>query len=97
MCKVTKKMRKLHREFVKEHGHEPKYVDVIVKWQDWDALCHETLKMRDFDPENTENDPDDSEITFYVNGIDGLCELATEKVEDFTITDVVEFSDMMIW
>ena len=91
MCKVNKKMRKLHREFVKENGCEPTYVDVVVNWQDWDEPSVETLKLKDFDIENTENDPDDEQITFYVNGIDELCDLANGNGEDFTITDVERF------
>lgn len=97
MSKVTENIRQLHKEFVDNHGFEPTYADVIVKWHGSDALCHETFKMKDFDPENTENDPDDNGITFYVNGINDLCKLAEEKTEDFTIVDVEEFSKYMIY
>lgn len=94
---VLEQAKQLHADFVAAHGHTPKYVDVVVIWQGWEPLCHETLKIKDFDIENTENDPDDEEITFYVEGIDGLCDLIQDHVEDFEIVEVCEFSDYMIW
>ena len=92
---VTEKARKLHEEFVKEHGHNPTYVEVAVEWKDWYTVCDETIKLENFDKENTENDPDDREITFYVEGIKGLCKLIEEDVEDFSIKGIRRFFDRL--
>lgn len=92
MCKLNKKIKKLHKEFVKKNGHEPKFADVKVQYDNEKELVDDIIKLRDFDPCNTENDPDDGHFIFCAEGIKGLCEV-NGGGHGFTITDINSFYD----
>lgn len=93
--KVVNEMRELHDHFVKVKGSEPKFADVVIQFPDDDIYCpFETLiKLKDFNPTDTENDPDDEDVIYYANGIDELCEINTDRTADFVITQIIGFSD----
>ena len=94
MGTLNKKIKQLHKEFVKNNGNEPKFAEVVVRW-DGDSeedTIDSIIKLKDFDPRNTENDIDDSNVIFYADGIAGLCQV-NGGGNGFTITDIVMFCD----
>jgi hypothetical protein len=91
--KVNKKMRKLHEEFVEKNGSEPHFADVVVKFDGEDEEFSTLIKIKGYNPQDTENDPDDGNVIFYADGINELCQINTDRIADFIITDINEFSD----
>lgn len=94
MSTLNKKIKQLHKEFVKNNGNEPRFAKVVVRW-DGDSeedTIDSIIKLKDFDPRNTENDIDDSNVIFYADGIVGLCQV-NGGGNGFTITDIVGFCD----
>lgn len=91
MSKLNKKMKQLHKEFVKLNGSEPRYADVKVKFDGDDEVCDCIIKMKDYDPKNTENDVDDNNVIYYVDGITGLCNC---DADGFDIVDINGFGDV---
>lgn len=98
--KVAKYMRDRYDHFVKTNGSTPKFAHVVVEFDDdengedcpfdtFDAL----IKLRDFNPTDTENDPDDENVIYYANGIDELCQINTDRTADFAIVDILGFCD----
>ena len=94
MSKLNKKMKQLHKEFVKLNGNEPRFADVAVRWDgdSEDDTIDCLIKLKDFDPRNTENDPDDEHVIYFAEGITELCQV-NEGGHGFTITDINGFSD----
>ena len=92
LVRVADQMRKEWDEFVKEHGHEPKFAHTVTKY-DGDEPAMDVIKVSGFDKDDTENDPDDNYVTFYADGIDELCQINTDNIADFVITDFHGFSD----
>ena len=93
MCKVNKKMRKLHKEFVSKNGCEPRFADVVVKFDGEDEEFSTIIKLKDYNPKDTENDPDDGNVIFYADGINELLQINTDRIADFVITDINGFGD----
>lgn len=93
--KVVERMRKLHKEYVDNNGNAPKFADVIVQFngEGRDSAFESLIKLRDFNPTNTEYDPDDGHVIYYANGIDELCEINTDRTADFVITKIIGFCD----
>lgn len=86
---VVTRMREMYDKFVERHGEKPRFATVRVKDG---GESTERIKLRDFDPADTENDIDDDSVFFYADGIDGLCNLTMENNEDFIITDILFYS-----
>lgn len=92
MSKLNKKMRQLHKEYVKQNGNEPRFANVKVRWDDDDEEIDDIIKLKDFDPRNTESDPDDEHVIYFANGITELCQV-NEGDHGFIITDINGFGD----
>lgn len=91
MSTLNKKIKKLHKEFVKKNGHEPKYAEAIVEF-DGEDKTHDIIKLRDYDPMNILNDIDYNNVIYYADGLNGLLHLGEEGC--FSIVDIVKFSDV---
>lgn len=93
--KVEKYMRDRYDHFVKTNGSTPKFAHVVVEFdgEDEDNAFDGLIKLRDFNPTDTENDPDDENVIYYANGIDELCEINTDRTADFVILDILGFCD----
>lgn len=91
MCKLSKKIKQLHKEFIKENGCEPTFAQVVVRWEGEDDECDEVIKIRDFDAGDTENDPDDEYVVYFAEGVEGLSNLKCENT-GFEITKIKGFS-----
>lgn len=89
---VANRMRAEWDSFVKEHGHEPKFAHTVTKYGDEEPAM-DVIKVSGFDKEDTENDPDDNYVMFYADGINELCQINTDGIADFIITDFHGFSD----
>lgn len=92
MSKLNKKIRQLHKEYVKQNGNEPRFADVKVRWDGDDEDIDDIIKLKDFDPRNTENDPDDEHVIYFADGITELCQV-NEGDHGFIITDINGFGD----
>ena len=94
--KVEDKMRNLHHKFKVEHGHNPKFASVVLKFDGEDEQFTDTIKLEDWERDNTENDPDDNDVIFYAEGLEELIAINRDNLTEFKITDINEFMDS-IW
>lgn len=92
LVRIADQMRKEWDEFVNKHGHEPKFAHTVTKYSDEEPAM-DVIKVSGFDKEDTGNDPDDNYVTFYADGINELCQINTDGIADFVITDFHGFSD----
>lgn len=83
------KTRLMYSKFTEEHGHKPVYASVLVKTKDGD-MFNDIVKLIYYG--DTETDPDDDKVWFYVDSLEELCGLIRYPV-DFTIKNVNEFMD----
>lgn len=90
---VCNRMMEMWNAFIKEHGHEPKFASVTLRYDGEDEEGEDRIKVSGFDRTNTENDPDDNGVVFYADGIEELCQINTDRIADFVITDIYEFYD----
>lgn len=91
--KVVKRMRILHEEFKEKYGHEPIFANVKARFDGEDEEFADFIKLRDYDLDNTENDPYDGLVIYFAEGIDGLCGINTDRTADFVITQILGFQD----
>lgn len=92
---LVAEIKKAHADFVNEHGIEPQFAIVEATWNEDCEGEIETIKLRDYDKENTENDPDDDYVTYYADGIEELCQIVTDDIADFKITHLYEFTNVI--
>ena len=92
---VVERMRTEYKNFVETHGHTPRFADVQYK-ENEGVRGSDLIKLKEFEPCNTENDIDDDNVFFYAEGINGLCDINTEHTADFTITAINGFHDTYI-
>ena len=92
---TNEKIKQLHNEFVKANGNEPKFADVVVLFdgESKDDEFSTLIKLRGFNPANTENDPDDGNVIFYCDGLEELLQINNDGIADFQITDINGFCD----
>lgn len=90
--KVNKSIKEKYNEFVKTNGNEPKFADVKVQFDGEDEEPFDTIiKLRDFNPTDTENDPDDGSVIYYSHGLEGLLDINKTKEADFKIVEINGF------
>ena len=87
--KDNKKIKKLFKNFEKEHGHSPKYADVSVRFADGDTAT-DYIKLRDFQTD-TAADEDDCRVIGYLDGLTEL--LSCGEIMDFAIEEIHGFYD----
>ena len=96
MNKVQKQLISAHEQYVAEHGVEPKYADVLVRFDGEDENENQTIRILDESEQDvdTESFFDDDEIFFYVQSFDELLELCeSDNGEDFVIVDYNDLFD----
>lgn len=93
--KVVNEMREHYDHFVKTNGSTPKFAHVVVEFdgEGEDKAFESLIKLKGFNPTDTENDPDDENVIYYANGIDELCEINTDRTADFVIIQFIGFCD----
>lgn len=84
---------KAYCEFKEKNGHSPKFAHVGIKYDDDDEVSTDWIKLRDFDENDTQNDPDDNNVVFYCRGIEELMKINLFPIADFKIVEFYEFSD----
>lgn len=81
-------IRKRFNEFVKEHGHEPRYACATVKFLDDGNTMDANFKL------SCDTDENDDFIFYYLNDVSDLESFIEEGVEDFVILpESVSFYD----
>lgn len=80
-------------EFKEKYGHAPKFAHVGLMWDGDDEVSTDWIKLRDFDENDTSNDPDDNNVVFYCRGIQELMEINAYDIADFKVVEFYEFSD----
>ena len=88
MSALRQKIENSFVEFCEEHGHEPRYANCEIEWQDDHDTCDVVFKLS-CDVVECEDD----KIFYYCNSHRDLKALAGEGMEDFTITDIYSFDD----
>ena len=89
----TDAMYKSYLEFKEKYGHEPKFAHVGIRWNGDKEIETEWIKLRDFNEDDTANDPDDKNVVFYCRGIKELLEINAYGMEDFRIVQFYKFHD----
>lgn len=88
MNKLQKEIKGAYDKYVAEHGEEPKFTDVAIRFRNEDSAMDVVIKLEDSTEEEQNGGGDDDEIFFYCGSIDGLLKLCEEdNGEDFVIID----------
>jgi hypothetical protein len=90
MNKVQQQLTNAREQYVAQHGVEPKYADVVVRFDGEDENENQVIRILDEDEKgvDTESFFDDDEIFFYVQNFDELISLCDQNSgEDFVIVD----------
>ena len=90
MNKVQQQLVNAREQYVAENGVEPKYADVVVRFDGEDENENQVIRILDEDEKgaDTESFFDDDEIFFYVQNFDELISLCDQNNgEDFVIVD----------
>ena len=88
MSALQQKIENSFVEFCKEHGHEPRYANCEIEWQDDHDTCDVVFKLS-CDVVECEDD----KIFYYCNSHNDLKSLAGDGMEDFIITDIYSFDN----
>lgn len=88
-------MKEMHEDFVRKHGHNPTFAVVVLQWDGETEQFSDAIKLQNFNPDDTEHDPDDRNVVFYADGLEGLLEINSKGIADFRITDIYEFTDTL--
>ena len=90
MKKVQEQLTNAREQYVAQHGVEPKYADVVVRFDGETENENQVIRILDEDEKgaDTESFFDDDEIFFYVRNFDELIELCNpNNGEDFIVVD----------
>ena len=96
MNKVQQQLIDARNYYVAQHGVEPKFADVLVKFKGEDKAENQVIRILDESEQNVETDSffDDDEIFFYVQNFDGLIDLCKpDNGEDFVVVDYNDLFD----
>ena len=96
MNKVQEQLTFAREQYVMEHGVEPKYADVVVRFDGEEQRENQVIRILDESEKgaDTESFFDDDEIFFYVQNFDELIELCNpNNGEDFVIVDYNDLFD----
>ena len=91
MNALQQKMEDSFVEFCEEHGHEPRYANCEIEWQDDHGTCDVVFKLS-CDVDESEDD----KIFFYCNSVRDLQSMTEKGTEDFVITDIYSFEDDLL-
>ena len=90
MNKVQQQLTNAREQYVAQHGVEPKYADVIVRFDGEKQNENQVIRILDEDEKgaDTESFFDDDEIFFYGQNFDELLTLCDQKYgEAFVLVD----------
>ncbi len=93
MNKVQEQLTNAREQYVAQYGVEPKYADVVVRFDGEIEYENQIIRILDENEQNvdTESFFDDDEIFFYVKNFDELIELCNpNNGEDFIVVDYVD-------
>lgn len=90
---VETRIIKKYAKFITDNGHTPKFAYVSTKFDEDDEAYNNYIKISDYIPNHTDGDHDDEYVLFYAEGIRGLLEINTDHYADFSIVDIIEFTD----
>lgn len=96
MNKVQQQLIDARNNYVAQHGVEPNFADVLVKFKGVDEAENQTIRILNESEKNVETDSffDDDEIFFYTEGFEGLIELCDpNNLEDFVVVDYNDLFD----
>lgn len=96
MNKVQTQLTNAREQYVAQHGVEPKYADVVVRFDGEEQRENQVIRILDESEQgaDTESFFDDDEIFFYVQNFDELIELCNpDNGEDFYIVDYNDLFD----
>lgn len=85
---IKKEIREKYQEYRTEKGHEPHFLECIIRWND----TLETLETRIALDMDSDTEMDD-EIFFYCDTLDSLLSLTDKSGEDFVITGCFGFGE----
>jgi len=85
---IKKEIREKYQEYRTEKGHEPHFLECIIRWND----TLETLETRIALNMDSDTEMDD-EIFFYCDTLDSLLSLADKSGEDFVIAGCFGFGE----
>ena len=88
---LQQKMEDSFVEFCEEYGHEPRYANCEIEWQDDHGTCDVVFKLS-YDVDESEDD----KIFFYCNSVRDLQAMTEKGAEDFVITDIHSFEDELL-
>lgn len=93
MNKVQEQLTNAREQYVAQYGVEPKYADVVVRFDGEIEYENQVIRILDENEQNvdTESFFDDDEIFFYVKNFDELIELCNpNNGEDFIVVDYID-------
>lgn len=96
MNKVQEQLTNAREQYVAQHGVEPKYADVVVRFDGESESENQVIRILDENEKgvDTENFSNDDEILFYAQSFDELIELCDpNNGEDFVIVDYNDLFD----
>ena len=91
MSALQQKIENSFVEFCEEHGHEPRYANCEIEWQDDHDTCDVVFKLS-CDVDESEDD----KIFYYCNSVRDLQSMTEMSTEDFVITDIYSFEDNLL-
>ena len=97
MNKVQQQLVNAREQYVAQYGVEPKYADVVVRFNGESTNENQVIRILDEDENgevNTESFFNDDEIFFYVEDFDELISLCEpNNGEDFVVVDYNDLFD----
>lgn len=93
MNKVQTQLTQMRDGYVAQNGVEPKYADVLVKFNGEDKVEQQVIRILDESEKDVDTDSffEDDEIFFYTQGFGGLIDLCKpDNGEDFVVVDITD-------
>ena len=85
---LQKEIKTAYEKYVEEHGEEPLFTDVAIRWLDTEDCVEDVvIKLADSTEEEQDGGGDDDQIFFYCTGLRDLLSLCKKGCEDFVIVD----------
>lgn len=88
-------IQEMYEEYVHAHILDPVFAEASIVWKDSGERCDGYVFA--LTPTPKEFPEEDERVFFYVDGVDGLCQLACDdNGEDFAVlADTVNFFDKL--
>lgn len=85
---IQEEIQKEFDEFVKNNGKEPHYANCEIVWKDTDGSQEVKIQL-------SGDTGEDDDIFFYCQSLNGLKSLATFGCEDFIVTEINSFEQIL--